>query len=91
MVLRVADPLGFAEGTWRLRVGADGEAVVTRADESEASEVELTVGALSSLLLGGVRSTELAHAGLVRAGADVLVSVDRAFTPEATPLLDIWY
>jgi len=91
VVLRVADPLGFAEGTWHLRVGTDGEAEVSAADGGERADVEVTVGALSSLLLGGVRSTELALAGLVRGEAEVLASVDRTFAPEITPLLDIWY
>ena len=90
VVLRVADPLGFAEGTWNLRITADGEAEVVPASDRPV-DVELTVGALSSLLLGGVRSTELALAGLVHGDADVLASLDRVFAPEVTPLLDIWY
>ncbi len=90
VVLRVADPLGFAEGTWNLRITADGEAEVVPASDRPV-DVELTVGALSSLLLGGVRSAELALAGLVHGDADVLASLDRVFAPEVTPLLDIWY
>lgn len=90
VVLRVADPLGFAEGSWSLRIGADGEAHVVPVTDRPV-DVDLTVGALSSLLLGGVRSTELALAGLVRGEAEALASLDRSFAPEVAPLLDIWY
>lgn len=90
VILRVADPLGFAEGTWSLRIGADGEAQVSPSIDRPV-DIDLTVGALSSLLLGGVRSAELALSGLVRGEARTLASLDRAFVPEATPLLDIWY
>lgn len=91
LVLRVDDPLGFAEGSWRLRVGADGEAEVAAAPEDRAADVEVTVGALGSLLLGGVRSTELSLGGLVRGDTATLAALDRAFVPESSPLLDIWY
>lgn len=91
VVLRVEDPLGFADGAWSLRVDADGVAQVVAAPESRAVDVELSVGALSSLLLGGVRARELAAAGLVRGSAQALAALDAAFVPDVAPLLDIWY
>lgn len=87
--LRVDDPLGFAAGTWELRIDAEGAAEVVPAEGKP--EVALTVNALGSLLLGGVRATELAVAGLVHGRPDALAALDAAFAPAATPLLDIWY
>jgi len=91
VVLRVDDPLGFAEGAWNLRIDDAGEATVSRAPADRAADVEMTVGALGSILLGAVRASELAAAGLVRGPAGALAAVDGAFVPEVTPLLDIWY
>jgi len=90
VVVRVDDPLGFAAGEWAVRVDADGAAEVAAAD-GRAVDVELTVGALGSLLLGGVRATELAAAGIVAGTPERLSAVDRAFAPTMTPSLDIWY
>ena len=90
LVLAVHDPLGFADGSWAVRIDESGEATVAPAGD-DAPDVELSVGALSSLLLGGVRATELAAAGTVLGDAEALAALDGAFTPEATPLLDIWY
>lgn len=90
LVLRVDDPFGFAAGTWSVRIDAAGEATVEPADESRV-DVELSVAALGSLLLGGVRATELAAAGAVSGAVDHLATLDEAFAPAVAPLLDIWY
>ncbi|WP_457825766.1 sterol carrier protein domain-containing protein, partial [Staphylococcus aureus] len=76
-VIGVEDGLGIADGAWRVRIGADGEASVERTDGEP--EVWMPVGSLSSLLLGGVRATELAIAGLVRGVGDDLAAIDAAF------------
>lgn len=89
--IRVSDPLGFADGTWRVRIDDDGDAHVDAVEAGVEAEVRLTVNALSSLLLGGVRATELAAAGLVAGDAAALAEIDRSFAPAMTPLLDIWY
>lgn len=89
VVLAVEDPLGFAEGTWSVRIDDEGIAEVTPTDVTP--DVRLSVNALASLLLGGVRATELAAAGLVTGEAAVLGAIDGAFAPATTPLLDIWY
>ncbi|MFJ4037703.1 GNAT family N-acetyltransferase [Microbacterium sp. NPDC090007] len=91
VMLRVSDPLGFAEGDWHMRVDDDGEARVERADDSSAAVVSCAVNALGSLLLGGVRASELAEAGMLDGPADVVAAIDRSFAPAMTPLLDIWY
>ncbi|MCC4249234.1 GNAT family N-acetyltransferase [Microbacterium testaceum] len=89
LVLGVDDPLGFADGAWRVRIDAEGEAAVERVDAEP--DVRMPVGSLASLLLGGVRATELAVAGLVQGEETHLAAIDGAFAPAAAPLLDIWY
>ncbi len=91
VVARVTDPLGFAEGVWSIRIGDDGEAVVDPATDADAVDVELTVNALGSLLLGGARVADLAAAGAVSADTGVLAAIDHSFASAMTPLLDIWY
>ena len=91
VVLRVSDPLGFADGRWSVRIGDDGEAVVEASAPDREVEVELTVNALGSLLLGGVRIADLAAAGLASGQPAALEAIDRSFAPAMTPLLDIWY
>ena len=89
LVIGVSDPLGFADGAWHVRIEGSGEAAVARTDAEP--DVRMPVGSLASLLLGGVRATELATAGLVDGEARHLGAIDGAFAAEATPLLDIWY
>ena len=93
-VLRVLDPLGFADGTWMLRVSADGEGSVEVAS-AEASTVAplITLGAaeLAALLLGGVRATTLRAAGRIEGDADAVAALDRSFAAIETPWLALWY
>ncbi|MBS1675534.1 MAG: GNAT family N-acetyltransferase [Actinobacteria bacterium] len=89
LTLRVMDPLGFADGDWRLRVDASGSAVVSAADA--APDVELGVDALSSLYLGGVSATTLRAAGRITASAEVAVEIEDAFGTAVAPTLSIWY
>ncbi|MGN8027854.1 GNAT family N-acetyltransferase [Microbacterium sp. 22242] len=89
LVLRVSDPLGFADGAWRVRVGADGKAHV--AVSADAADLELDVAALSALYLGGVSATTLRAAGRVGATADAAEAFDHALGAAAAPALTIWY
>ena len=92
-IVRVADPLGFADGSWRVDIDDDGAASVT-ADgvaRDAPADVALSVGALSSLVLGGVRATTLAAAGLVSARPDALAAFDAAFTSTDVAYLSLWY
>jgi predicted acetyltransferase len=91
VVVRVTDPLGFADGAWSVRIGDEGEAVVEPVAAADPVDVEMTVNALGSLLLGGVRIAELATAGLASGEPVALAAIDRSFAPAMTPLLDIWY
>lgn len=59
-VLRVLDPMGFAEGTFRIEV-ADGQAEVTASSDEPA--VTLDVSALGGLWLGGATVAQLHGSG----------------------------
>lgn len=89
VTLRVIDPLGFADGTWRLAVDVRGAADVLATDA--AADVSLPVNALSSLLLGGVRAFTLRDAGLVECDEAVAVALDAMFASASTPHLSLWY
>jgi predicted acetyltransferase len=88
-VLRVTDPLGFADGSWRLQIDDTGNAIATLSDAPP--DITLSVNALSSVLLGGVRASTLAAAGLVQAPPAGLASFDASFASTETPYLSLWY
>lgn len=89
LVLAVEDPLGFAAGSWRVRVDVDGRAEVAATDA--AADLALGVAELSALYAGGVRATQLAAAGRVQGTPEALASFDDAFRTAEAPLLGIWY
>ena len=89
LVLRVSDALGLADGSWRLRIGSDGRAVVEAT--TDAPDLVLGVDALSSLYLGGVSATTLHAAGRISASAEVAAAVQDAFACAVAPALTIWY
>jgi len=74
-VIAVADPLGYAEGTWRLDVDPDGTAVVEPVDA--AADLALSVADLGSILLGGVRPSTLRAAGRIAGDADAAEAATR--------------
>lgn len=86
VVLRVDDPLGFAAGTFSLDVDASGQATVTATDD--APDATVSVGALGSLLLGGVSARTLAAAGSVSGDAERL---DEMFRSPVEPFLSTWF
>lgn len=89
-VLRVEDALGFASGTWRLRVDGDGSARVEGAATAEA-DLAMDISALSSVYAGSVRVAALHGAGRITGAADAVEAMDRAFMAFPAPSLDIWY
>jgi predicted acetyltransferase len=89
VVLRVVDPLGLADGTWRVEMAPDGSCSVEPAGGE--ADVTLPVAALGSILLGGVPVTTLARAGIVTASDAVAGRLDLAFAAAAPPLLSLWY
>lgn len=90
LVLAVDDPLGFAAGSWRLRVDAEGAATI-EPGEGASADLTLGVAALSSLYAGAVRATALAGAGLIVGEASAVERLDLAFATSPAPSLDIWY
>ena len=89
LVIRVSDPLGIAEGSWRVRIDGTGTAAVEAT--GDAADIELGVAALSSLYLGGVSATTLRAAGRITATAECAASFDDAFGSAVAPALTIWY
>jgi predicted acetyltransferase len=96
VTVRVTDPLGFAEGTWQLDVDAAGEATVTAVDPaddatSSRTRVELGIGELSSVFLGGVSVDTLARAGRITGTPDAIRQADAVFHSAAEPWLPFWF
>lgn len=101
VVLRVADPLGFADGVWRVEARADGSGRATplggagapHASEADGSGVDIEIGVaeLSSLYLGGVSARSLAEAGRLRGDASATRRLDAALRIEGEPFLSIMY
>lgn len=88
-LLGVRDPLGFAEGAWRLLVDAEGRVTVTASDA--AADVILGVEELSAIYAGGVPATQLAAAGRISGSAEAIAALDEAFRTSPAPHLGIWY
>jgi predicted acetyltransferase len=86
LVISVDDPYGYAAGTWALDVDASGHATV--AAVSEPGDATMTVNALGSLLLGGVKASILIAAGVVQGDAERL---DGLFRSPVEPFLSTWF
>lgn len=81
-VIEVADPMGFAEGRFRIDATADGAEVTPTSEEPDAT---LDPEALGSLYLGGVQTRELAAAGRVRGSDDGIDRLAQVMDTERTP------
>ena len=88
VVLAVSDPLGFADGTWRVRI-TDGRAEAEPTDAEP--QVALDVSTLSSVYAGGVPLRQLAAAGRVSGEAAAISVLSAAFRAEEAPTLSIFY
>ncbi|UYN84625.1 MAG: GNAT family N-acetyltransferase [Microcella sp.] len=93
VVLRVADDLGFAAGTWLLSTDSEGRATVTAGGSSpDAAVIDLGVEALGALLLGGTPIDALRLGGRLTEGspgaADRLAALVR---PTRAPYLSTWF
>lgn len=86
LVLEIDDPLGFADGRFRIDVASDGTASVT--GTTDAPDVSLPVGALASVYLGAPAAAGLAGAG--RIGGDA-AALDRLFRTAVPPRLSSWF
>jgi predicted acetyltransferase len=84
LAFAVRDPLGLAEGRFRLDV-AGGQARVERLGPSDEVDLALDVDVLGSLYLGGARARTLAGAGRLEAGDAAVDRLDRLFATAAAP------
>lgn len=89
VVVTVTDPLGLADGTWRVEIATDGTCTVE--PSGGTADITVPVAALGSILLGGVPVSTLARAGIVTATEQVASRLDLALAPAAPPLLSLWY
>lgn len=81
VTLRVDDPMGYTDGTFRLDV-AGGKGSVRQVGEDEA-EVRVNIAELGSLYLGGVQPTVLAAAGrITEISAGAVGRLERLLQPE---------
>ncbi|MBF0816345.1 GNAT family N-acetyltransferase [Microbacterium paludicola] len=86
--MRVTDPLGYADGIWRVDI-ADGKATVATADA--APDLELSVIELSAVYLGGFSLAVLRAAGRVSGSTETVDAVDAALRVPRAPFLSIVY
>lgn len=89
VVMQVDDALGFARGTWRVRIGADDAAEVTDSDADP--DVMLGVVELSTAYAGAVPLGQLAAAGRVHGDEAAIAALGRALRVDPSPALGIWY
>ncbi|WP_345752311.1 GNAT family N-acetyltransferase [Microbacterium rhizophilus] len=88
LTLRVTDPLGYAEGTWRVEI-AEGRATV--APTTGDPDVALSVIELSAAYLGGFPLAVLRAAGRVTGSAESVDALDAALRVPRAPFLSIVY
>lgn len=88
VTLRVTDPLGYAEGTWRVEV-AEGRATVTPTDAEP--DLALSVVELSAVYLGGHPLAVLAAAGRITGRGEAIAALDAALRAPRAPFLSIVY
>lgn len=88
LVIAVTDALGFADGSWRVRVN-NGHATVL--PTTDTADVTLDVSTLSSAYLGGISLRQLAAAGRVQGDQAAIGALSDALRTDEAPLLSIWY
>lgn len=85
VVISVQDPLGHADGVFRLTVEG-GTATVEPASDAVEPQLTMGISELSSLYLGGVTARTLHAGGRVReVSPGAVASFDRLFAPPAVP------
>jgi predicted acetyltransferase len=90
--LRVADPLGHADGVFTVESDAEGRAIVTAEERKEGPLLEVPVDVLGSLHLGGVSAVTLLAAGRLRerTPGDAALA-DRLLRSPRAPFLRTWF
>jgi predicted acetyltransferase len=92
LALRVADPLGHAEGAFTIDADGAGAATVTPGAHEGAPLLEVPVDVLGSLWLGGASAVTLLAAGRLRerTPGDAALA-DRLLRPPVAPALTTWF
>jgi len=92
LTLRVADPLGHADGAFTLAVDASGAATVTEGEAADGALLDVPVDVLGSLYLGGASAVALLAAGRLRerAPGDAALA-NRLLRPPTAPALTTWF
>ena len=92
LTLRVADPLGHADGVFTIDADASGAATVTAGGQEDGPLLEVPVDVLGSLWLGGASAVTLLAAGRLRerAPGDAALA-DRLLRPPVAPALTTWF
>ncbi|HET7414736.1 MAG TPA: GNAT family N-acetyltransferase [Arthrobacter sp.] len=87
IIIDLRDPLGWTEGKYRMQVSGQEAAVrLCGEQENTTADITVSVNALSSLYLGGVRATALVAAGELQcADPAVLELVDNMFAAPSAP------
>jgi predicted acetyltransferase len=90
--LRVADPLGHADGAFTIDADATGRAVVAAGESADGPLLAVPVDLLGSLFLGGASAVSLAAAGRLaeRSPGDAALA-DRLLRPPVAPALMTWF
>jgi predicted acetyltransferase len=90
--LRVADPLGHADGTFTIDVDSAGTALVQEGEQADGPLLDVAVDVLGSLYLGGASAVSLLAAGRLteRTPGDA-ARADRLLRPATPPVLTTWF
>ncbi|PJJ72288.1 putative acetyltransferase [Diaminobutyricimonas aerilata] len=94
VALRVADALGFADGTVLLETDDRGAASASRVAEPPTGvpTLDVPIASLGSLLLGGVTAETLLRVGRVQeATPGAAVATDAVFRSPVVPFTSIWF
>jgi len=89
LTIRLHDPEGYADGTFRLEVDA-GHGTCRRS--TAEPDMEMQVAAVGSMLLGATAATDLARGGRIQARDDRFPRLwDTMATPERAPYISYYY
>lgn len=78
------------DGAFRLSIGTDGKAALSRAEDAPAASVTLDIQSLTALLLGGRRPGMLAEAGRLDGSPDLVALLERRVPFYQTCLMDFF-
>lgn len=90
-LLRLSDTHApWNEGLFRLAIGSDGTATLSKSDAAASAAVDLDIQTLTALLLGGRRAGMLARSGRLGGDAAGLALLERRIPQYGTFLMDFF-